>query len=228
MFDSKEITSPQTKPHKRLCEVVGKHVENTYKKPFQDHNLIAFKKLQKAIESKEHNAFILDSCCGTGMSTSLLAEMHPESLVIGIDRSAKRLEKKPNDFFEKRDNCIYLQGNCEDIWRLCVEHNITFEMHYILYPNPYPKAEHLKRRWHGHPVFPFLQHLAPKTILRSNWRLYLEEFSIAWAAINQSETEEVSTLEVTTPLTLFERKYLASGQPLYELHNHSRHFTTVV
>lgn len=218
MFDSKKITSPQSSPHKRLTHVVSKHIENRYQKPFQHHNLIAFEELQKAISEHGKTSFILDSCCGTGMSTALLAHANPNSLILGIDRSAKRLTKQSdNTLFKKPENCLYLQADCEDIWRLCVENNLVFEKHFILYPNPYPKLEHLKRRWHGHPVFPFLRKLSSEIVLRSNWKLYLEEFSLAWSLLTKSEAIEVSTLDVQKPLTLFERKYAGSGQTLYEL-----------
>lgn len=156
---------------------------------------------------------ILDSCCGTGMSTRLLAESHPSSLIIGVDQSSHRLEKFSG---ERLDNSVLLQANCEDVWRLCVENNIAFDEHYILYPNPYPKSVHLKRRWHGHPVFPFLKPLAKKTILRSNWKLYLDEFAYAWDVLT-GKYFEVTEVDTRNPMTLFEKKYSASGQKLYEL-----------
>src|SRR5699024_12751153 len=52
-------------------------------------------------------------------------------------------------------------------WRL--------EKHYVLYPNPWPKAAHLGRRWHGHPAWRELLLLRGEMVCRSNWRLYLDE-----------------------------------------------------
>jgi tRNA G46 methylase TrmB len=36
---------------------------------------------------------VLDSCCGTGRSTRIIAGHRPDSFVIGMDKSAPRLER---------------------------------------------------------------------------------------------------------------------------------------
>ncbi|MCW9015956.1 MAG: hypothetical protein OQJ89_03265, partial [Kangiellaceae bacterium] len=201
--------------HQNLDDLVQKHVKTDYRKPYQEHNLEAFYLLQKQIKSSTYQNLILDSCCGTAMSSFKLAEQNPSSLIVGVDQSIHRLSKDGNE--EKRpDNCLLLRANCEDLWRLCLENNITFEKHYILYPNPWPKSVHLKRRWHGHPVFPVLKNLAKRTELRSNWRLYLEEFAVAWKLLTSREFT-VDSLKLDVSLTLFEKKYSASGQALYQL-----------
>ena len=146
----------------------------------------------------------------------MLAARHPEALVIGLDRSEHRLSKSEGRL---TGNCLFLRVNCEDVWRLCVKEGLRFKKHYILYPNPYPKAEHLKRRWHGHSVFPELAELSEEIELRSNWSTYLEEFKIAWRLLTNREAE-LSQLQLQHEdhaLTLFERKYFLSGQPLYQL-----------
>jgi tRNA (guanine-N7-)-methyltransferase len=97
-----------------------------------------------------------------------------------------------------------------------VAQNLQFDQHYILYPNPYPKAEHFKRRWHGHPCFPFLAKLSRQIELRSNWSLYLDEFAQAWELLTGNRYER-KTLEVSQPLTLFEKKYTESGQDVFSL-----------
>ena len=52
-------------------------------------------------------------------------------------------------------NCLLLRANMIDFW-LLVAHQSDWHItaHYILYPNPFPKSKHLRRRWHGHPVYP--------------------------------------------------------------------------
>lgn len=169
---------------------------------------------------KNPTNLILDSCCGTGMSTRILANRFPQSLVIGIDQSRKRLEKE-TEGMKKPSNCLMLQANCEDIWRLCIKNNIIFDAHYILYPNPWPKINHLKRRWHGHSVFPVLKDLAQTTVLRSNWKLYLEEFSLAWEILAGS-TSIIKPLTIENAMTLFEKKYIGSKQQVFELKVDSR------
>jgi len=215
MGNSNTVTSNQPGLHKNLDDTVRKHIHSEYKKPIQQHNLLAFEQLQEKIYNQNFSSLILDSCCGTGKSTMTLAKNNPDSLIIGIDQSFKRLNKQLDDVIQP-DNCLLLQANCEDIWRLCDAHNIHFAAHYILYPNPWPKSVHLGRRWHGHPVFPYLAKISDKTIVRSNWRLYLEEFQQAWCLLTE-QSSEICPLKINSPLTLFEKKFAESGQVLYEL-----------
>lgn len=208
---SKVISSNQSGIHEDLVQVVISHRDSRYQKPFQDHNLEAFERFFSAIQL-ERRPMILDSCCGTGMSSVNIAKEHPEHWVIGLDQSAVRLGKRD----ECPENLLLLRTNCEDFWRLCLENQISFEKHFILYPNPWPKKSHLKRRWHGHPVFDVLPKLSPNLELRSNWRIYLDEFALAWQLI----TGKTSRVESFTPenyLTLFEKKYHQSEQSLYRL-----------
>ncbi len=215
-YHSNPVTSNQAGIHTRLRYVVGRHIKSIYLKPFQRHNLDAFDQFLNTLDQQAFEYLILDSCCGTGLSTSTLAKRHPNALVVGIDQSFVRLNKhKPKGAMPS--NTLMLQGNCEDFWRLCVYAEIEFKIHYILYPNPYPKAEHLQRRWHGHPAFPYLQALAETTVLRSNWKTYLDEFSLAWLCLTSKPFKVEEINEVVEPLTLFEQKYHQSGQSLFEL-----------
>ena len=201
--------------HDNLDKLVLKHVGTHYQKPFRTHNLEAFEQIIAALDKQSFQSLILDSCCGTGLSTMTLAHQNPDSLVIGIDQSSHRLSKG-SEVISQPDNCLLLQANCEDIWRLCAEKGIHFKQHFILYPNPWPKSVHLKRRWHGHPVFPVLKRIADTTIVRSNWLVYLEEFQRAWFLLT-ALSPTLQDFKVASPLTLFEKKYAESGQDLYEL-----------
>ncbi len=214
-YQPKAVTSNQKGIHDNLFKTVLRHSDSTYRKPYQPHNLAAFSNLKKWLCRAAEQPRILDSCCGTGMSTIKLARQYPDHRVIGIDQSAHRLAKSTRNS-TLPDNLIFLQGNCEDLWRLCVEENLLFEKHVLLYPNPWPKSVQLKRRWHGHPVFPVMPRLAPVTELRSNWRLYLDEFAIAWQQLT-GKTAIVEILPDNEPLTLFEKKYGETGQTLYRL-----------
>ena len=221
LFESKVVHSSQDGIHPRLQHYVQKHLDQPFQKPIQEHNLPAFEELQRHIQRSGHTQLILDSCCGTGLSTRHLALRNTNALIIGLDRSEKRLSTHSLDAVELPENALMLRANCEDIWRLCVQEKLSFNKHYLLYPNPYPKSEHLKRRWHGHPVFPYLPKLSASTELRSNWALYLEEMQIAWfmatglkPELKQIELEQNGN---NKPLTLFERKYHLSGQNVYKL-----------
>ncbi len=56
---------------------------------------------------------ILDSGCGTGVSTIKLAEQFPGDLVVGIDQSENRLSKS-----KEKNNVLFFRANLIDIWLL--------------------------------------------------------------------------------------------------------------
>ncbi|MBB1272572.1 tRNA (guanosine(46)-N(7))-methyltransferase TrmB [Psychromonas sp. SR45-3] len=210
--DSRIITSNQVGLHEKLDEVVLKHLQHDFKKPYQTHTLEAFKEVEKWVE-QQAKPIIFDSCCGVGESTYHIAKAHPEAIVLGMDKSADRLSKHPSDgesSIEDLDNYRLLQVNLNDFWRLAVEANWTLSHHYLLYPNPWPKSKHLQRRWHGSAVFPSIIKLGGQLDLRSNWFTYVEEFQRALQLANVDSKTEIYTAEQA--ITPFERKYWASGQ----------------
>ena len=85
--------------------------------------------------------------------------------------------------------------------------------HFLLYPNPWPKPGHLRRRIHGHPAFPLLVALGGRIELRSNWQLYVEEFGLAMSLSGRPGA--ICRIDAVSPLTLFERKYRDSGHALW-------------
>ncbi len=211
--NSRQIESSQAGIHKTLQQVVHKHLENPFKKPFAQHTIDAFESVRPEVETalEQGAGLMFDSGCGTAMSTRKLAVQYPDALVIGIDRSAQRLGKAYNQVLPA--NARLLQAECADFWRLAVKAGWRLEKHSIYYPNPYPKASQLKRRWHAHPAFPALLELGGKLELRSNWKTYVDEFCQAMAIAGfDVSTNQISPDE---PMTLFERKYQRSGQLLY-------------
>ena len=209
---SREITTNQQGVHDNLERVVLKHLATEFKKPPAEHTLEAFDNVAEKI-SASPAPIVFDSCCGTGMSSRIIAKQNPDSWIIGLDRSAKRLNKEDQEALP--ENCIIAQVDCIDFWRLAVKANWQLDKHYLLYPNPYPKSVQLKYRWHGHPAFADLLRLGGHLEVRSNWQIYIEEFAQALTIAGQ----ETKGCEVFTPteeyLTLFERKYHQSGQSLY-------------
>lgn len=154
---------------------------------------------------------MLDSGCGVGESSRRLAERYPESLVIGVDKSAARLAKASGS-----ENCRLLRADLYDFWRLAAGAGWRPRRHYLLYPNPWPKARHLQRRWHGSALLPALLALGGRLELRSNWQIYVREFAEA-LMIAGCETLEWGRFCPREPLSPFERKYHAAGQPLWRL-----------
>lgn len=211
----RQINSNQDGIHENLEGIVNKHLKNKFRKPIAQHTQDAFNALKGIVETginENKKGLIFDSCCGTGVSTKKLALLNPNSLVIGIDRSKVRLEKEYNN--ELPENAYLVQAECSDFWRLALNEGWKLEKHSIFYPNPYPKATHLKRRWHAHPAFPSLLALGGELELRTNWKLYAEEFCSALNIAGMA-CEGVNIIDPDNTMTLFEKKYKQSGHELY-------------
>ena len=215
--NSRKISDAQQGIHKNLEKVVRKHCENPNKKPISQHTQAAFDKVAPEIEASllKHTPLIFDSFCGTAMSSKIIAENNPQALVIGIDRSTVRLAKTSNNDLPR--NLILVQAECADFWTLAYRAGWTLLKHTILYPNPYPKSKHLKRRWHAHPAYPVLLALGGEVELRTNWKVYADEFCAALEYANKPDAicSGVKIIDPEQAMTLFEKKYQQSGQVLY-------------
>jgi len=223
---SKSVQSNQNDVHLDLEKSVQKHLRSTFNKPFTSHTLQAFSTASGYYEHclKYYSGnFILDSGCGVGESTLHIAEQNPNSLVLGIDQSQSRIERES---YNLPENARLLRTDCIDFWRLAFNANWQLQKHFILYPNPWPKKKHLLRRWHGHPVFPVLSRLGGVLELRTNWKIYAEEFAIALQLLtHHSLPTSALHLDKFSPklfspkqaITPFERKYSEAGQLLYQV-----------
>mmetsp|Transcript_20888 Transcript_20888/g.29486 ORF Transcript_20888/g.29486 Transcript_20888/m.29486 type:complete len:361 (+) Transcript_20888:201-1283(+) len=181
-----------------LRNIVQKHCRtlDTFQqyRPIAGHTRAAFDQVAALINSYNSTTkkIILDSGCGTGKSTLLLGQQYPDHLIIGIDRSFTRLSKntlnlqnETNDATEECErpfqalssNVILVRAELTDFWRCTLEANWNICRHYILYPNPYPKKNRIKKRFYAHPSFPLILANGGDIIVRSNWFGYLKEFS---------------------------------------------------
>lgn len=191
---------------------------------------------------------IFDSGCGKGRSTVALAKAHPGVLVIGIDRSLVRLSKNahyhpsPHDEDEQDDgeeeedvpdadqdqlpNLCLVRAELESFWLMaCQQTDWVIDKHYLLYPNPNPKSKLLSNRFYANAVFPAVLALGGQMILRTSWRTYAEEMSMAIACITQrclpapipSELQLFVLEEGAPPLSHFEKKFIKQGDPIYQL-----------
>jgi tRNA G46 methylase TrmB len=217
--DSKVIITNQDSIHEKLEGIVLKHIKHSFKKPYQQHTQDAFAEIDKVVQEFK-GGIILDSCCGVGQSTRLLAKLNPNALVIGVDKSANRINRNVDELVNEGDskqvdNFYLIRADLNDFYRLVLAAKWPVTEHYVLYPNPWPKSKHVQRRWHGSAVFPDMMKIGHTMILRSNWRLYLEEFNFAISLLNLKG--EFSTVNVHEPLTPFEAKYLASAQECFQL-----------
>lgn len=208
---SRTVTSSQAGPHPRLAERVRRHLRGGWRQPVADHSRAAFAACVSRVEAFR-GPLLLDSGCGTGASTCMLAGRHPQALVLGVDKSEARLSRTRLDTLP--DNALLIRSDLVDFWRLALAAGWRFQRHFLFYPNPWPKSDQLQRRWHGHPVLPALLQLSDHLELRSNWRIYVEEWRVmlhlaGWATRTAVFAGGLPDHAVVSP---FERKYLRSGQ----------------
>ena len=210
MAGSRSVTSSQTAVHPRLAETVLKHARSAWRKPVADHSRRAFDRIAALVPRPVD--LILDSGCGTARSTAALAARFPDNLVLGLDKSPARLDKA----VALPGNALTARIDLEDFWRLAFEAGWTFARQCAFYPNPWPKPEQRLRRWPFHPVFPTAMACGGVWEVRTNWKVYADEFAMAFALLTGSETE-VSAWKPETAETAFEAKYLASGHDLWRV-----------
>lgn len=189
----------------------------------------------EAIEAAPFNV-ILDSGCGAGESTLHLAKRFPGIPVIGIDKSAMRLNKagnihqleqlpgttsEPSVDLAVPQNAFWIRAELLDFWRLALEEvqagrwNIIH--HAVFYPNPWPKESEAGRRFHLHPIFPTLMALSAVTELRTNWEIYAREFAAAARIVCADASIACENFNPAVPETAFERKYKEARQQLWRV-----------
>ncbi|KAA3649416.1 MAG: SAM-dependent methyltransferase [Proteobacteria bacterium] len=211
--NSRIPVSAQQGVHDDLLRQVARHRDQPFRKPVAQYNRAAF---DLALSGWDNQApLILDAGCGVAHSTIALARAHPAHWVIGVDQSADRLARRkpyPDALLPK--NMVLVRADLVDFWRLLALAGLRLAKHYVLYPNPWPKIGHLGRRWHAHPVFTTLPQLGGVLECRTNWQVYIEEYTLALGLLI-GRAVPWETFEAPTPLTPFERKYRDSGQPLY-------------
>ena len=210
---SRTVLSNQLGVHRNLEGIVGRHIRAPWQKPISQHTQRAFDEVIEWLD-EPHGSIIVDSCCGDGESTRVLARQFPASKVIGIDKSAARLSRFSNRL-DMTENGLVVRGDVNDFWRLIVAAKWCVSQHYLLYPNPYPKAAQFRKRWYGSPALPVMVAMGGKLTVRSNWHIYIEEFSLALKVVGVSST--CQKIEIAAPMSAFERKYAASGHELWQL-----------
>ncbi|WP_339719234.1 SAM-dependent methyltransferase [uncultured Paraglaciecola sp.] len=210
---SRSISTNQVGVHQNLHKVVSRQLASVSQKPLSEHTQQAF---QQAINwlGDWQGELILDSCCGVGESTVNIAQAHPNARVIGIDKSALRTDKH-QAYANTLENYLVLRADLKDFLRLLVIHQKKLSKHYLLYPNPYPKSAHLQRRWYACSALKDILSLGGTLEVRSNWQLYIQEFSAALCIANISN--QFSEFASDKAITPFERKYWQSGQSSWQL-----------
>lgn len=217
--NSPKVSSNQEGLHPNLTSILQKHLSTIYQKPIADHTQCAFEQACLETQKKGFASIVLDTGCGTGESTLHLARQFPESMVWGIDKSSERLQKMPS---EVPSNVLYMRADLVDLWLLVHQAKIPVAHQALYYPNPWPKAHHLMRRWHGHPVFQTILALQSSLELRTNWETYAMEFATALQLAGRHPT--IKSFEPQNSETAFERKYIQSGHSFFKVCDHRHSF----
>ncbi len=216
---SRFIQSDQNEIHPSLFSNLERVVSSDFKKPVPNEVTIFLQEIELKIQKLKLKGLILDACCGVGLSAYKLAEKYDDYLVLGIDKSTDRIERK--NFFKKSmpSNCVLARFSIIDIWiSLSKKNTINVYKQYLLYPNPYPKKKHLKLRWYGMPAIKFLFESSTRLEVRSNWKQYLQDFIlVAEKFLFEGEIRKLNINDSQDCLTLFEKKYFESGHELYTL-----------
>lgn len=262
MTGVRAVTSNQDDIYKNLEQVVRKYATTRFLRPVADHTREAFESAKQFVQNyyqeqkvqpksndlgtTEGYAVILDSGCGTGESTLHLSRRFPGVPVIGIDKSAVRLNKAGNEHQLRHadesqlvnshkdqltssdfgmtsstpSNAFWVRGELLDFWRLALEEvqagRWNVLHHAIFYPNPWPKESEATRRFHLHPIFPTMMALSSVTELRTNWEIYAREFAEA-TRILQNAAITCQPFNPLHPETAFERKYKEARQQLWRV-----------
>ncbi len=157
---------------------------------------------------------MFDSGCGTGDSTRRLAQKFPNHFVIGVDRSVARLGRQGT--MVEPDNMMLIRADLIDLYGLMAQAGWQLDRHFLFYPNPSPKPAHLKRRWHGSPIWPAILSLGGQIELRTNWHIYASEFAAALEIAGHQATLLPLT-NATDFVSPFEKKYKQSGHRLWQV-----------
>lgn len=210
--NSAPVRSRQDAPHPRLRDVVQRHLAAAFRRT---PGLAGRRAFAPVVERLASAPFALDAGCGDGTNTFDLARRNPGVIVLGIDKSAVRLAGalRRIEAGAAPANAMLLRCDLVDFWQLAAQAKLRCTCQFLFYPNPWPKFEHLMRRWHAHPVLPAILALGGAIELRTNWRVYAEEFALALSLSGWRAQRERLTCDAT--LTPFENKYAASGHALW-------------
>ncbi len=221
--NSKEVESNQEGIHRDLEKLVLRYLSAEYKRPIADHTKASFEKAARFLEPFRAPV-VLDSGCGTGLSTLSLAKRYPENPVLGIDKSEIRIGKAELQSAATDgipSNVLFVRAELVDFWRLALQENWDVRFHALFYPNPWPKQSELRYRFHAHPVFPTLLRLSPEIELRTNWKIYADEFRAALETANEKMHRYAKILEEEfspkVPVSAFEKKFMDSGHTLFRV-----------
>lgn len=166
-------------------------------------------------------AIDLEIGAGAGLHAIRYAQQNPERFLIALERTrkAERFEHRLQNHSQITN---LLAFRCDAIhWVTHQAPLLSLSRIFILYPNPYPKSGHANLRWHNMPFMGFLISRLQdqgELILATNENFYIKE---AQSQMTQQWGLKIKNIELlnpqSTPRTHFEKKYLARGEPCWNM-----------
>jgi tRNA (guanine-N7-)-methyltransferase len=159
----------------------------------------------------------VDLGCGDGSFLLALAEESPERNFIGIEKLAGRVEtgcRKGARRGLRNLRILRIETAYAIQYLLPPE---STEVVHLLFPDPWPKRKHKRRRIVTAEFLAMLHRL-----LVAQGRLHIATDQEAYFAsirevVSASSFVEESAAERTFPLTTFEKRFVAQGLPIYRL-----------
>jgi tRNA (guanine-N7-)-methyltransferase len=209
---SRSVSSSQSDLHPRLAATVRRHLQSRWKKPPQRVDAPALAALDAALAAHT-GPLVLDSFCGTGESTALLALRHPDALVVGVDKSAARLARHRGGRTAPQ-NYLLLRAHCEAVWRHLAEHarSASPALPAVSQPLAETRAPAAPRTRPPRVPAAASARRQPGTAQQLA-AVPVEEFGVALHLAGHAS--RIGVVDGRHPLTPFERKYRASGQTLW-------------
>ncbi|MBN1478534.1 methyltransferase domain-containing protein [Candidatus Sumerlaeota bacterium] len=167
----------------------------------------------------------LEIGCGKGLFLTRAAAAHPEVNWFGIDHSSAHLRRAIDRALKARlSNALFSKARAEDLLGGWIPEGSLRAVH-ILYPDPWPKKRHHKRRLLGlERGTETMRHLS-RVIQPGGWLSVATDHSgyaevigpVCDASPDFERSESIYSQTVLTdpeePLTEFERKYRLEGRP---------------
>jgi tRNA (guanine-N7-)-methyltransferase len=141
--------------------------------------------LSPSLNSNNNCCINLEIGCGHGHWLTSFAAKHPSKNFVGIDLITKRINKASSKVTKRSlNNVSFCKADANEFLEFC---DIVLSNTFIMYPDPWPKKRHFKRRLIQ---FPFLDLLAQKT--QGGGKLYFmtdhtDYFDWSYAMISDSK-----------------------------------------